>query len=261
MINIFGINIPYNKPVRIGLTAIYGIGFKQSAEICNKIGIPYSIKIHQLKDFEIHEISKLLKNKYLIEGDLKKETHLNIKRLIDIGTYRGIRHRSGLPVRGQRTHTNAKTQKQLKNRQAKVFNREYSTKTASIKTAITKTAKRKTVKRKTAVAYIQCTFNNIIITITKKSGDTICWSSGGHRGLAKGSKRSTAFAGQTAGFEAGKKARSLGFFYLDVIFKGFGRGRNSALKGLQITGFKIKNISDETPLPHNGCRPKKKRRI
>ena len=240
MLNIFGINIPDNKPVRIGLTTIYGIGFKQASDICDKIGISPSIRIYQLKDFEIHEISKLLKNSFLIEGDLRKETHLNIKRLVNISSYRGVRHRLGLPVRGQRTHTNARTRKYKK---VQSF-RNYSTGT-----------------KKVGIAHIKSTFNNTIITITSRSGNTICWSSGGYKGVLKGAKRSTAYAGQTAGFDVGKRAKAKGLSLIEINFKGFGRGRNSAIKGLLNSGLRIVKLTDKTPLPHNGCRPKKRRRI
>lgn len=110
MARIAGINIPPHKHVEIGLTAIFGIGRSRAREICDACGIPYDRKVKDLTDSDQEKIrDEVLK--YSIEGDLRRETTMNIKRLMDIGTYRGFRHRRGLPVRGQRTRTNARTRK------------------------------------------------------------------------------------------------------------------------------------------------------
>ena len=110
MARIAGINIPPQKHAEIGLTAIFGIGRTRARQICEACGIAYSKKIKELSDAELEKIREAV-NTLTIEGDLRRETTMNIKRLMDIGCYRGFRHRRGLPVRGQRTKTNARTRK------------------------------------------------------------------------------------------------------------------------------------------------------
>jgi len=123
-------------------------------------------------------------------------------------------------------------------------------------------AKKKKVRRNVAVgiAYIKATFNNTTVTITDTKGDTLCWASAGTTGF-KGSRKSTPFAGQMAAQQAAEKAMKLGMREVDVKVKGPGSGRESAITALQAAGLKIKSIEDVTPLPHNGCRPKKRRRV
>ncbi|MBU1998071.1 MAG: 30S ribosomal protein S11 [Candidatus Omnitrophota bacterium] len=110
------------------------------------------------------------------------------------------------------------------------------------------------------IAHIQASFNNTIITITDKQGNVICWSSPGIVGYS-GSKRSTPFAAQISATDAAKKAKDLGLLEVEVWVKGPGPGRESAIRALQATGLTITSIKDITPIPHNGCRPKKKRRV
>ena len=111
MARIAGINIPQNKLVQIGLTYIYGIGDKFSKQICNSLSIPKEKRVNQLTDEEILKIREYIDQKFTVEGDLRRETSLSIKRLIDLATYRGSRHRKKLPVRGQRTRCNSRTRK------------------------------------------------------------------------------------------------------------------------------------------------------
>ncbi|MBQ9738548.1 MAG: 30S ribosomal protein S13, partial [Alphaproteobacteria bacterium] len=108
MARIAGVNIPTNKLVVIGLTYIYGIGRKTSQEICDKLNIPANKRVNELTDDETLKIRELIDSSYQVEGDLRREVSLNIKRVMDLGCYRGLRHRKGLPVRGHRTHTNAR---------------------------------------------------------------------------------------------------------------------------------------------------------
>jgi small subunit ribosomal protein S13 len=110
MARIAGINIPPHKHAEIGLTAIYGIGRHTAQRICDAVGIPYSKKIKDLNDTDLEKIREEI-GRLTIEGDLRREMSINIKRLMDLGCYRGMRHRRGLPVRGQRTRTNARTRK------------------------------------------------------------------------------------------------------------------------------------------------------
>jgi small subunit ribosomal protein S13 len=108
---IAGVNIPTNKRVVIALQYIHGIGQKNAAEIMEKVKIPAERRVNQLTDQEVLQIREVIDRDYMVEGDLRRETGMNIKRLMDLGCYRGLRHRRGLPVRGQRTHTNARTRK------------------------------------------------------------------------------------------------------------------------------------------------------
>ena len=111
MARIAGVNIPTNKRVLIGLQYIHGIGAAKAREIVTKVGIPDDRRVNQLTDQEVLQIREVIDHDYVVEGDLRRETAMNIKRLMDLGCYRGLRHRKGLPVRGQRTHTNARTRK------------------------------------------------------------------------------------------------------------------------------------------------------
>ncbi|MFL5075966.1 MAG: 30S ribosomal protein S13 [Microvirga sp.] len=111
MARIAGVNIPTNKRVVIALQYIHGIGSRKAQEIADKVGIPPERRVSQLTDAEVLQIRETIDRDYVVEGDLRREVSMNIKRLMDLGAYRGLRHRRGLPVRGQRTHTNARTRK------------------------------------------------------------------------------------------------------------------------------------------------------
>ena len=111
MARIAGVNIPTNKRVVIALQYIHGIGPQKAKEIVEKVGIPDARRVSQLTDAEVLQIREVIDRDYMVEGDLRRDTSMNIKRLMDLGCYRGLRHRKGLPVRGQRTHTNARTRK------------------------------------------------------------------------------------------------------------------------------------------------------
>ena len=111
MARISGVDLPRDKKVEIGLTYIYGIGRHAAADIVQKSGIDAALRVRDLTDADINKIRGVIERDYKVEGALRTEVAMNIKRLMDIGSYRGIRHRRGLPVRGQRTHTNARTKK------------------------------------------------------------------------------------------------------------------------------------------------------
>lgn len=111
MARIAGVNIPTGKRVEIGLTYIFGVGRTRARQICAKVGMPPERRVNELTDSEVMQIREIIDRDYRVEGDLRREVAMNIKRLMDLGCYRGLRHRRGLPVRGQRTHTNARTRK------------------------------------------------------------------------------------------------------------------------------------------------------
>ena len=111
MARISGVDLPRDKKVVIGLSYIYGIGRKNAAEIVEKAGVDSALRVRDLTDADVNKLRGVIERDYKVEGALRTEVAMNIKRLMDIGSYRGIRHRKGLPVRGQRTHTNARTRK------------------------------------------------------------------------------------------------------------------------------------------------------
>ncbi len=111
MARIAGVNIPTNKRVVIALTYIHGIGPKFANAICSELEIPGQTRVNELSDSQVLQIREIIDRDFIVEGDLRREVSMNIKRLMDLGCYRGLRHRRGLPVRGQRTHTNARTRK------------------------------------------------------------------------------------------------------------------------------------------------------
>ncbi|HEY6858173.1 MAG TPA: 30S ribosomal protein S13 [Pseudolabrys sp.] len=111
MARIAGVNLPTNKRVVIALQYIHGIGPSIAQDIVGKVNLPAERRVSQLTDAEVLQIREIIDRDYMVEGDLRREVQLNIKRLMDLGCYRGLRHRKGLPVRGQRTHTNARTRK------------------------------------------------------------------------------------------------------------------------------------------------------
>ena len=111
MARIAGVNIPTNKRISIALTYIHGIGRTKASEIVGRCGIEPQTRVNQLSEDEVTRIRETIDREYVVEGDLRREVAMNIKRLMDLGCYKGLRHRKGLPVRGQRTHTNARTRK------------------------------------------------------------------------------------------------------------------------------------------------------
>ena len=123
-------------------------------------------------------------------------------------------------------------------------------------------AKRRKIRRNVTLAmvHVKATFNNTVVTVTDTKGDVLCWASAGTSGF-KGSRKSTPFAGQMAAQQAAEKARKYGMKDVEVKVKGPGSGRESAITALEAAGLKVKSIEDVTPLPHNGCRPRKKRRV
>ena len=206
---------------------------------------------------------------FTVEGDLRREVTMSIKRLMDLGCYRGSRHRKGLPVRGQRTRTNARTRKGPKKGRtvALVQGRDEVTQGShrwhsNRPRRPPRPRARKKVKKNVTegIAHIHASFNNTIITITDRQGNALSWATSGGAGF-KGSRKSTPFAAQVAAEAAGRAAQECGVKNLEVRIKGPGPGRESAVRALNALGIKITQHPDVTPVPHNGCRPPKRRRI
>ena len=244
MARIAGIDLPKNKHGEIGLTYIYGIGRSTAQRILTKAGISWDKKVNEWNDDELALIRGLV-NELKVEGPLRSEEQMNIKRLMDIGCYRGIRHRLGLPVRGQSTKNNARTRK---GRKKTVANKKKATK------------KRVVRIEASGKAFIYASFNNVIVSLTNNDGQVISWSSAGKMGY-RGSKKNTPYAAQMVAQDCAKVAYDLGLRRVKVYVKGPGQGRESAIRSINTTGIIVEEITDVTPLPHNGCRPPKHRRV
>ena len=230
MARIAGVDLPNDKRVEYALPYIFGIGLTLSREILAKTGINPDTRVRDLTESEVAKIREVVDRDYKVEGDLRREESLNIKRLVEIGSYRGRRHRAGLPVRGQ------KGKKVVRN-------------------------KKKVSKNVVAgAAHIKSTFNNTLVTITDLNGNVISWASAGEMGF-RGSRKSTPFAAQMAAETATKAAMEHGMKTVEVYVKGPGAGREAAIRALQATGLEVNSIKDVTPIPHNGCRPPKRRRV
>src|SRR5258705_270031 len=187
MARIAGVDLPRTKRIEVGLTYIYGIGRKRSGDVLSAAGVSPDIRVKDLSEEDVRKISRVLEEQGGVEGDLRKEISMNIKRLMEIGCYRGLRHRRNLPARGQRTRTNARTR--------------------------------------------------------------------------KGPRKGAPFAATQAAINAGNTAKTYGLRSVEVKVKGPGPGRESAIRALQTIGIEVKSIRDVTPIPHNGCRPTKRRRV
>src|SRR5712691_2484732 len=237
MARIAGVDLPRDKKIQYALPYIYGIGPKNAKKIIAETGVSADARVRDLRDAEVARLRQVIERDYKVEGALRTEVAMNIKRLMDIGTYRGTRHRKNLPVRGQRTHTNARTKK-------------------GPRRAI---AGKKVVEAE-GIAHITATFNNTLITITDMQGNALTWGSSGKAGF-QGSKKSTPFAATVAAEQAAREAMNLGVRRVHVRVQGPGSGRESAIQALATAGLQIRSIRDVTPIPHNGCRPPKKRRV
>ena len=245
MARISGVDLPREKRIEIGLTYVYGIGRATSNRLLKEAGVNPDTRVRDLTDEEVSRITAAIDNdSILIEGDLRRERAFNIKRLQEIGCYRGIRHRKGLPVRGQKTKTNARTRKGPR------------------KTVATKKVTKKRVKKniERGQAHIQSSFNNTIVTLTDTNGNAISWASAGGLGF-RGSRKSTPYAAQMAAETAAKAALPHGLKSVEVFVKGPGSGREAAIRALSANGIEVTSIRDVTPVPHNGCRPPKRRRV
>ena len=171
-----------------------------------------------------------------MEGDLRREVALNIKRLIEIGCYRGLRHRRGLPVRGQRTKTNARTRKGRAKPSASAGRNSFK-EVVQMARRVARTKRRERKNIESGVAHIKSTFNNTIVTITDEKGNTIAWASAGGVGF-KGSRKSTPFAAQLAAEKASKEAMEHGLKEVQVMVKGPGAAKKRPSASFRLPGWK-----------------------
>src|ERR1700748_215524 len=201
MARLAGVDLPRNKRMDIALTYIYGVGKALAKEILEAAEVPLSKRTDELDDNESRRLREVIEQKQIkVEGDLRRDVSMNIKRLMDLGCFRGLRHRKSLPVRGQRTHTNARTRKGPRKGQAikrKAGGTGAETMAGPAETTNKPKAKSKAKKVKkniqSGIAHITASFNNTIVTITDVSGNVVAWSSSGVKGF-KGSRTSTPFA-------------------------------------------------------------------
>ena len=196
---------------------------------------------------------------------------MNIKRLIEIGSYRGGRHRRNLPAAraadAAPTRARARARARARWRRRRRFKPWPKTETGGAAARKAPTEKKKTFKKRGekrivhhGFVHIQASFNNTLITITDAEGAVVSWSSAGAIGF-KGSRKGTPFAATQAALSATNAAKTFGMRSCDVLVKGPGSGRESAIRALQTAGLEVKSIRDVTPIPHNGCRPPKRRRV
>src|SRR5450755_3236025 len=240
MARIAGVDIPREKRVEIALTYVFGLGLPTSQKILAQANINPDTRVRDLTEEQVNRLREIIDRRYKVEGDLRREVALNIKRLIEIGSYRGSRHRRNLPARGQRTKTNARQRRGPK------------------KTVGVRRKERKNVPQ--GHVHIQATFNNTIITITDLNGAVISWGSAGIAGF-KGSRKSTPYAAALSAEGAARRAMEHGMRQVEVYVKGPGAGREQAIRSLQAAGLEVTAITDVTPIPHNGCRAPKRRRV
>ena len=259
MARIAGVNLPREKRLEIALTYIYGIGQSTAQRICNDLDLSYEEKVRDLTDEEITKLRTYIDTNLEVEGELRRERSQAIKRLQEIGAYRGIRHRRGLPVSGQRTKTNARTRKGPK----KTVGRGKKAKDLMAPPRRqSKGRARRRVKKNIAIgqAHIKTSFNNTIVSLTDKEGNVIAWESAGSAGF-KGSRKSTPFAAQVTADSCARKGMEHGLQKVEVFVKGPGSGRETAIRSLQAAGLEILGVKDVSPQAHNGVRPKKRRRV
>ena len=211
MARIAGVDLPKEKRVEIGLTYIYGVGLSTSQKILATTGINPDTRIKDLTEDEVNEIRNYVNKNLMVEGDLRRDVALNIKRLAQ-----------------------------------------------KVKKTTRRRKERKNVEH--GAAHIQSTFNNSIVTLTDAAGNALSWSSAGALGF-RGSRKSTPFASQMAAETAAKAAMEHGLKSIEVYVKGPGAGREAAIRSLQAAGLEVTLIKDVTPIPHNGCRPPKRRRV
>ena len=227
MARIAGIDLPREKRIEIGLTYIYGIGRTSANKILAQAGINPDTRVKDLTEEDEAKLREIIGHEYTVEGDLRRNVAMDIKRLTEIGCYRGIRHRMAA--------ANNKGKKVVRKRR-----------------------ERKIVEK--GQVHIRSSFNNTMVTVTDAQGNALSWASSGGLGF-RGSRKSTPFAAQTAAETAAKAAMEYGLKTVEVFVKGPGAGREAAIRALQAVGLEVTLIKDCTPVPHNGCRPPKRRRV
>jgi small subunit ribosomal protein S11 len=248
MARIAGVDLPRDKRVDIALRYIYGIGPTRAAQTVAGLDLDGGRKVRDLTEEEVVRIRDWIDRNYKVEGDLRRDVAQDIKRKIEITSYQGSgRTRTPGPARARRRRSACAARRASR----------------GLSVAKPKTKKPRRREKKNVAhgqAHIKSTFNNTIVTITDLDGNTLSWASAGNVGF-KGSRKSTPFAAQLAAEAAARRAQEHGLTKVDVFVKGPGSGRETAIRSLAATGLEILGIQDVTPVPHNGCRPRKRRRV
>ena len=246
MARIAGVNLPAQKHVWVGLQSIYGIGRTRSQKVCEAAGVPSTTKIRDLSEPQVEALRAEVGN-YVVEGDLRREVGVAIKRLMDLACYRGLRHRRGLPLR-QRSAADQCPDPQGP---AQAAIKSKGTQTMAKPAAANKTKKK--IKRviTDGIAHVHASFNNTIITITDRQGNALSWATSAARASAVRASRPVRRAGRR---REGRQGRArLRREVAGSAHQGPGPGRESAVRSLNNAGYKITNIIDVTPIPHNGA--------
>src|SRR5580704_8933245 len=275
MARIAGVDLPRTKRVEIGLTYIFGIGRVRSNKILKDAGVGPDLRVKDLSEDDVRKISRVIEEQGGVEGDLRKDISMNIKRLMEIGCFRAAAPPQPAGARAahqdQRAHPQGPAQGRdceeegyltmAKNEPAAdagLPEKEKKEGAGKRKKTFKKRGEKRIVHH--GLAHIHASFNNTTVTITDTEGNVVAWSSAGGIGF-KGSRKGTPFAATQAALNAGNAAKGVGMRSLDVRVKGPGSGRESAIRALQTVGLEVKSIRDVTPIPHNGCRPPKRRRV
>ena len=299
MARIAGVDIPREKRLEISLTYIYGIGRTAADQVCDGTGIDPATRVRDLTDEEVIRLRNWIDANLKVEGDLRRDVSQDIKRKMEIGSYQGIRHRRGLPVHGPaHPHQRPDPQGPEEDRRRQEEGPEALVTRARSRTVAVRAdavdhstkgtcthitnlptlpladgrlmakpkpggrrPRRRERKNVTyGVAHIKSSFNNTIVSISDPEGNVLAWASAGNVGF-KGSRKSTPFAAQLAAEACARRAMEHGVRKVEVLVKGPGSGRETAIRSLMNTGIEVAGIKDVTPIPHNGCRPKKRRRV
>ena len=221
-------------------------------------GVDPNTYVKDLTDDEVLKLRDAI-DQEMVEGDLRRDQSQNVKRLMEIGAYRGLRHRRGLPVNGQRTKTNGRTRKGPR-KHADRRQEEGEEVVAQQKPGRPRGRRKVRKNVPFGQAHIKTSFNNTIVALTDREGNVIAWESAGGAGF-KGSRKSTPFAAQVTADAAAKKGMEQGLQKVEVFVKGPGSGRETAIRSLKAAGLEVTGIRDVTPQAHNGCRPRKRRRV
>ena len=256
MARIAGVDLPRDKKVEIGLTYIFGIGRTTRARDPEKTGVSAALRVRDLTDADVNKLRQAIEQDYHVEGALRTEVAMNIKRLMDIGSYRGIRHRRGLPVRGQRTHTNARTKKGP--RRAIAGKKKVTKSRASFRWRLERRQSASSRRRASRTSARRSTTRPITITDMHGNAVVVGLVGQGRASRAPRSPRRSPPPSPPSRRARGARARRA---RVHVRVQGPGSGRESAIQALAAAGLQVKSIKDVTPIPHNGCRPPKRRRV
>ena len=260
MARIAGINIPVQKRIEIGLTYIYGIGQSTAQKMLAETKIDPNTLVKDLTEDEVVRLREAVEQRE-VEGDLRRERSQDVKRLMEIGCL----PRPAPSARPSGPGPADQDQRPRPQGPAPDERRRQAQGSRSEMPQPKKPAKgrsRKRVKKNITYgqAHIKTSFNNTIVTLTDTDGNVIAWESAGSAGF-KGSRKSTPFAAQVTADAAAKKGMEHGLQKVEVFAKGAGSGRETAIRSLQAAGLDVTTVKDVSPQAHNGCRPKKRRRV